>query len=133
MMEVRRFSIQHLKNGFHKEKNDSQKVRKLRFAVKFLSLTSCGDIQCRTLIISGKHRAMEFDYWYLIFVPVLFFAGWWCRGWDQQQRGEAAKVPEVCSRGLALLLDGAPDKAIDAFIEVVRVDPELRTKSVRSP
>ena len=68
---------------------------------------------------------MEFDYWYLIFVPVLFFAGWWCRGWDQRQRGEAAKVPEVCSRGLALLLDGAPDKAIDAFIEVVRVDPEL--------
>lgn len=125
MMEVRRFSIQHLKNGFHKEKNDSQKVRKLRIAVKFLSLTSCGDIQCRTLIISGKHRAMEFDYWYLIFVPVLFFAGWWCRGWDQRQRGEEAKVPEVCSRGLALLLDGAPDKAIDAFIEVVRVDPEL--------
>lgn len=68
---------------------------------------------------------MEFDYWYLIFVPMLFFAGWWCRGWDQQQRGESARVPEVCSRGLALLLDGAPDRAIDAFIEVVRIDPEL--------
>ncbi|MDO5532792.1 lipopolysaccharide assembly protein LapB [Sutterella sp.] len=68
---------------------------------------------------------MELDYWYLLFVPILFFAGWWCRGWDQRQRGGAAKVPEVCSRGLALLLDGAPDKAIDAFIEVVRVDPEL--------
>lgn len=68
---------------------------------------------------------MEFDYWYLIFVPILFFAGWWCRGFDQKQRGETAKVPEVCSRGLAPLLDGSPDKAIDAFIEVVRLDPEL--------
>lgn len=68
---------------------------------------------------------MEFDYWYLIFVPILFFAGWWCRGWDQRQRGESVKVPEVCSRGLALLLDNAPDRAIDAFVEVVRIDPEL--------
>ncbi len=68
---------------------------------------------------------MEFDYWYLLFVPILFFAGWWCRGWDQRQRGESAKVPEVCSRGLALLLDDSPDKAIDAFVEVVRIDPEL--------
>ncbi len=68
---------------------------------------------------------MEFDLWYLVFVPVLFFAGWWCRGFDQKQRGESEKVPEITTKGLALLLDGESDKAIDAFIEVVRVDPEL--------
>lgn len=68
---------------------------------------------------------MEFDLWYLIFLPVLFYAGWWCRGYDQKQRGETEKVPEVTTKGLALLLGGEPDKAIDAFIEVVRVDPEL--------
>ena len=56
---------------------------------------------------------------------VLFFAGWWCRGFDQKQRGESEKVPEITTKGLALLLDGESDKAIDAFIEVVRVDPEL--------
>ena len=68
---------------------------------------------------------MEFDLWYLIFVPVLFFAGWWCRGFDQKQRGETEKIPEMTTKGLALLLDGKSDKAIDAFIEVVRTDPEL--------
>ena len=68
---------------------------------------------------------MEFDLWYLVFVPVLFFAGWWCRGFDQKQRGESEKVPEITTKGFALLLDGESDKAIDAFIEVVRVDPEL--------
>ena len=62
---------------------------------------------------------MEFDLWYLVFVPVLFFAGWWCRGFDQKQRGESEKVPEITTKGLALLLDGESDKAIDAFIEVV--------------
>lgn len=68
---------------------------------------------------------MEFDLWYLIFVPILFCAGWWCRGYDQRQRGETEKIPEVTTKGLALLLGGEPDKAINAFIEVVRVDPEL--------
>ena len=75
---------------------------------------------------------MEFDLWYLVFVPVLFFAGWWCRGFDQKQRGESEKVPEITTKGLALLLDGESDKAIDAFIEVVRVDPELTELNVFS-
>ena len=47
------------------------------------------------------------------------------QGFDQKQRGESEKVPEITTKGLALLLDGESDKAIDAFIEVVRVDPEL--------
>lgn len=68
---------------------------------------------------------MAFDYWMLVFVPILFFAGWWCRGLNQKQRTQAAATPEAYSRGLSLLLNGEDDKAIDTFIELVRLDPDL--------
>ena len=66
---------------------------------------------------------MEFELWYLIVVPLLFAAGWWCRGLDQRQR-ENEQKPGTYYRGINLLLNDQPDKAIDAFIEVVKLDPE---------
>lgn len=66
---------------------------------------------------------MEFELWYLIVVPVLFVAGWWFRGLDQRQR-EKEHEPATYYKGINLLLNDQPDKAIDAFIEVVRLDPE---------
>ena len=66
---------------------------------------------------------MEFELWYLIAVPVLFLAGWWFRGLDQRQR-EEEQEPETYYKGINLLLNDQPDKAIDAFIEVVKLDPE---------
>ena len=66
---------------------------------------------------------MEFELWYLIAVPVLFIAGWWFRGLDQRQREEEQR-PETYYKGINLLLNDQPDKAIDAFIQVVKLDPE---------
>lgn len=66
---------------------------------------------------------MEFELWYLIVVPLLFIAGWWFRGLDQRQR-EQEKRPGTYYKGINLLLNDQPDKAIDAFIEVVKLDPE---------
>lgn len=66
---------------------------------------------------------MEFELWYLIVVPLLFIAGWWFRGLDQGQR-EQEQRPGTYYKGINLLLNDQPDKAIDAFIEVVKLDPE---------
>ncbi|MDL2059131.1 lipopolysaccharide assembly protein LapB [Mesosutterella sp. AGMB02718] len=68
---------------------------------------------------------MELELWYLIIVPVLFAAGWFLRGFDARQRQEENKdLPDNYFRGLSLLLSNEPDKAIDAFIEVAKVDSE---------
>ena len=68
---------------------------------------------------------IEFELWYLVLLPLLFAAGWWLRGVDIRQRGgEADGGPRAYFRGLNYLLNEQPDKAIDAFIEVVRLDPE---------
>ena len=66
---------------------------------------------------------MKFELWYLIVVPLLFIAGWWFRGLDQRQR-EQEQRPGTYYKGINLLLNDQPDKAIDAFIEVVKLDPE---------
>jgi lipopolysaccharide biosynthesis regulator YciM len=68
---------------------------------------------------------IEFELWYLVLLPLLFAAGWWLRGVDARQRGgNADGGPRAYFRGLNYLLNEQPDKAIDAFIEVVRLDPE---------
>lgn len=68
---------------------------------------------------------IEFELWYLVLLPLLFAAGWWLRGVDaRQRRGEADSGPRAYFRGLNYLLNEQPDKAIDAFIEVVKLDPE---------
>lgn len=68
---------------------------------------------------------IEFELWYLVLLPLLFAAGWWLRGVDARQRsGEADGGPRAYFRGINYLLNEQPDKAIDAFIEVVRLDPE---------
>lgn len=69
---------------------------------------------------------MESELWYLVLIPVLFAAGWWARGLDAREREENSRqLPEAYSRGVAMLMSDRPDRAIDAFIEVVRLDPEL--------
>lgn len=67
---------------------------------------------------------MDFELWYLVLVPLLFAAGWLCRGIDLRQRADNGSAPGVYSKGVSLLLAGETDKAIDAFIEAVRLDPE---------
>jgi len=68
---------------------------------------------------------MEFEPWYLLSLPLLFIAGWLARGFESKVREtDNAALPRSYFRGLNLLLNDQPDKAIDAFIEVVKLDPE---------
>lgn len=68
---------------------------------------------------------MEFELWYLLSLPLLFAAGWFFRGFESRVReSDNAALPRSYFRGLNLLLNDQPDKAIDAFIEVVKLDPE---------
>ena len=68
---------------------------------------------------------MEFEFWYLILVPLLFAAGWWFRGLDaRQRRYETHGLDENYFKGLSLLISDKPDKAIDHLMEVMRLDSE---------
>jgi len=68
---------------------------------------------------------MEFEPWYLSALPVLFAVGWWARGYEARVRAaDQGAAPRSLFRGLQLLLSEQPDRAIDAFIEVVKLDPE---------
>jgi lipopolysaccharide biosynthesis regulator YciM len=68
---------------------------------------------------------IEFEFWYLLALPLLFGAGWLARGFESRARAtDQAGLPRSYFRGLNLLLNDQHDKAIDAFIEVVKLDPE---------
>jgi lipopolysaccharide biosynthesis regulator YciM len=68
---------------------------------------------------------IELEPWYLIALPLLFAAGWWLRGYDTGLRArDPARERGSYFRGLNYLFNEQPDKAIDAFIEVVKLDPE---------
>lgn len=69
---------------------------------------------------------MELELWYLIFIPVLFAAGWWARGLEARERSnDEATLPEVYARCVALLAGEKPEKATDALIQAIRLDPDL--------
>ncbi|MGJ9419394.1 lipopolysaccharide assembly protein LapB [Massilia sp. CMS3.1] len=68
---------------------------------------------------------MEFETWWLLAVPVFFGLGWIAARVDIQQiLSESRTLPRAYFKGLNLLLNDQPDKAIDAFIEIVTLDPE---------
>ncbi len=68
---------------------------------------------------------MEIELWFLLALPLLFAVGWLARGFESKVREtDNAALPRSYLRGLNLLLNDQHDKAIDAFIEVVKLDPE---------
>jgi lipopolysaccharide biosynthesis regulator YciM len=68
---------------------------------------------------------MEFEVWWLIAFPVFFGLGWLAARIDIKHLvTESRRVPRTYFKGLNFLLNEEPDKAIEAFIEVVKVDPE---------
>jgi lipopolysaccharide biosynthesis regulator YciM len=68
---------------------------------------------------------IELEAWHLLALPLLFVAGWYAAHFDRRRRpGDAGALPQSMFRGLNLLLTEQPDKAIDAFIEVAKLDPE---------
>ncbi len=69
---------------------------------------------------------MEFDLWWLLPIPAVFFAlGWIAARIDiKHLLRESRALPLSYFRGLNFLLNEQPDKAIESFIEVVKVDPQ---------
>ncbi len=68
---------------------------------------------------------MEFETWMLIGIPLFFAMGWITARVDiRQLLSESRTLPRGYFKGLNFLLNEQPDKAIDAFIEIVKLDPE---------
>ena len=67
----------------------------------------------------------SFEYWWLLGFPLFFAFGWLAARVDIKQIvSESRALPRSYFKGLNFLLNEQPDKAIEAFIEVVKVDPE---------
>ncbi|MCU6432681.1 lipopolysaccharide assembly protein LapB [Undibacterium sp. Jales W-56] len=68
---------------------------------------------------------MEFDIWWLLGIPLFFSLGWIAARVDIRQLiSESRSLPRGYFKGLNFLLNDQHDKAIDAFIEIVKLDPE---------
>src|SRR5512143_507632 len=69
---------------------------------------------------------MDFELWWLLPIPALFFAlGWIAARIDiKHLLHESRALPLSYFKGLNFLLNEQPDKAIESFIEVVKIDPE---------
>ena len=68
---------------------------------------------------------MDLDFWWLLIIPVAFALGWMASRYDLKTLlSENATLPRSYFRGLNFLLNEQHDKAIDAFIEVAKLDPE---------
>ena len=68
---------------------------------------------------------MEFETWWLVLLPAFFAAGWFAARWDLRQTIRAARqLPATYFQGLNHLLHDENDEAVDALIEVVKLDPD---------
>ncbi len=72
---------------------------------------------------------LEFEAWWLLAIPLFFVLGWFAARYEAAlgnsgRRGDGGGLPDAYFRGLNFLLNEQSDKAVDAFIDVVRLDPE---------
>jgi lipopolysaccharide biosynthesis regulator YciM len=68
---------------------------------------------------------MDFEIWWLLGIPAFFGLGWIAARVDIRQLvSESRTLPRGYFKGLNHLLNDQPDKAIDSFIEIVKLDPE---------
>lgn len=68
---------------------------------------------------------MDFSFWWLLVIPVVFGLGWIAARSDLKHLlAENTTLPRSYFRGLNFLLHEQHDQAIDAFIEVAKLDPE---------
>ncbi|GHU23558.1 lipopolysaccharide assembly protein B [Betaproteobacteria bacterium] len=68
---------------------------------------------------------MEIEFWWLLALPLFFVMGWLAARIDIRQIvHESRALPRSYLSGLNFLLNEQSDKAIDAFIEAVRIDPQ---------
>jgi lipopolysaccharide biosynthesis regulator YciM len=68
---------------------------------------------------------ISFELWWLLALPALFLLGWVAARIDiRQLQKESRALPRSYFKGLNFLLNEQPDKAIEAFLEAAKVDPE---------
>jgi lipopolysaccharide biosynthesis regulator YciM len=68
---------------------------------------------------------MEFEPWMLLIFPLFFGMGWLAARIDiKELLTESSTLPRSYFQGLNFLLNEQQDEAIEAFIEVVKVDPQ---------
>ncbi len=68
---------------------------------------------------------IEFEYWQLLLFPLFFVFGWAAARIDIRHLvKESRALPRSYFQGLNFLLNEQPDRAIEAFVEAVKVDPQ---------
>lgn len=68
---------------------------------------------------------MELEAWHLLVLPLFFALGWMAARVDiRHVMRESRAVPASYFKGLNYLLNEQPDKAIEAFVEIARLDPD---------
>src|ERR1700754_4661562 len=68
---------------------------------------------------------MEFEFWWLLALPVFFGMGWIAARVDiRSLLSESRALPNSYFRGLNFLLNEQPDKAIDSFLQVAKENPQ---------
>lgn len=70
---------------------------------------------------------IEIETWWLLVLPLFFGLGWFAAKYDATGGAKEFRrdeLPDAYFRGLNFLLNEQSDKAVDAFIDVVRIEPE---------
>ncbi|QJR15537.1 lipopolysaccharide assembly protein LapB [Usitatibacter palustris] len=68
---------------------------------------------------------MEFEFWWLLALPVFFGMGWVAARVDLRSLlSESRQMPSSYFRGLNFLLNEQPDKAIESFLLVAKEHPD---------
>ena len=68
---------------------------------------------------------IEFEYWQLLFFPLFFVLGWAAARIDiRHVVKESRALPRSYFQGLNFLLNEQPDRAVEALVDAVRIDPE---------
>jgi lipopolysaccharide assembly protein B len=68
---------------------------------------------------------IEFEYWQLLLFPLFFGLGWAAARIDIRHLvQESRSLPRSYFQGLNFLLNEQPDRAIESFVDAVKVDPQ---------
>lgn len=68
---------------------------------------------------------MEIQLWWLLSLPIFFGLGWVAARIDLKHLlSESRALPQSYFRGLNFLMNEQPDKAIEAFVDVIKVEPQ---------
>ena len=68
---------------------------------------------------------MEFEYWWLLALPLFFALGWLAARMDiKQLLSESSALPAAYFKGLNFLIKDQHDKAIEAFLEAAKINSE---------